>query len=232
MQMQRLEPELQRLRDEVLNLGRMVERAIVASVDVLQRRPPTGSQPLITLDHQIAKKRLAIELDCISLIASEQPSDDDLRAITSMLEIANELERIGNYITEIARIHFLLVRVEESLVSSLADIHRMAAQAGDILHRALQAFVDQDLALARAVLSEDDAVDVLHDQVYQGLLVFMKGKSRAMIKQTRYLSQIARNLERTADRVTNICEWVAFAITGELMHTADESVDLIQEELV
>ena len=224
MLMQPLESDLQHLQKEVWALGLIVERAIVESVDVLQQRPPNGSQPLITLDHQITQKRLAIELDCIHLIAAQHAPGDGLRTIVSMLEIAIELERIGDYITDIAKIHFMLVRVEAPLLALFVDICLMATKTQKMLHRALEALQRQDLALARCVFFEDDEIDALHDQVYFKLLASMSGRSRAAIKKLRYLSQIARNLERAADRVTNICEWIAFSVTGEMTLVDDEKV--------
>ncbi len=230
MLIQPLESELQILQKEVWALGLIVERAIGESVDVLQQRPLNGSQPLIILDHQITQKRLAIELDCINLIAAQHASGDDLRTITSMLEIATELERIGDYITDIAKLHFMLVRVEEPLLELFSDVCLMATKTQGMLHRALEALLHQDLALARHIFFEDDEIDVLYDHVYLGLLDAMSGRSRAAIKKVRYLSQIASNLERAADRVTNICEWIAFSVTGEMALIDDEQ--LYQEDFV
>lgn len=227
---QPLELDLQHLQKEVWALGLIVERAIVESVDVLQQRPLGGSQPLIILDHQITQKRLAIELDCINLIAAQHAPGDDLRTIAAMLEIATELGRIGDYITDIAKIHFMLVRVEAPLLELFGDICLMATKTQSMLQRALEALQRQDLALARCVFVEDDEVDALYDHVYLGLLASMGGRSRTVIKKMRYLSQIARNLERAADRVTNICEWIAFSLTGELALVGDEKI--YQEDFV
>jgi phosphate transport system protein len=166
----------------------------------------------------------------MALIVTQQPIDSDLRIITSMLEIVTELEHIGHYVADIARAHFMLARVEEPLVGLLGDLHEMAKLSQAMLGRALMAFRQQDIGLASAVHSDDEAVDEAYQQFYQEVLVFMKGRSRSTIKQARYLAQIARNLERSADRVTNICEWVAFAATGK-MNTIDlGTVDLFQED--
>jgi phosphate transport system protein len=233
-----LEPELNRLSREVVALGEIVEAAILESVDVLQRRVspvvhsrPASSDPLITLDHQITKKRFAIEMDCMALIVAHQPVDGDLRSITSMLEIVTELEHIGHYIADIARIHFLLAKIEEPLTELLSDVQRMANSSQDMLRRALLAFERQDATLARAVHLDDDEVDEAYRQFYGEVLTFMKGRSRTTIKQARYLAQISRNLERSADRVTNICEWVAFAVTGKMNTIEQGTVDMLQEEM-
>jgi phosphate transport system protein len=211
-----LERELHRLSSEVLTLGRTVGNAIAESVDVLRRQSPMGSESLITLDHQISVKRLSIEAECLSLIIAQQPLDGDLRTIASILEIVAELEHIGRYITDIARNTVMVARVDEPLLDLLGDIDLMAVKTQYMLHRAMEAFMGQDVALAGMVHADDDAVDALYQKVYFQGLLFMKGRARSMVKKARYLAQIARNLERAADRVTNICEWVTFCVTGSM----------------
>jgi phosphate transport system protein len=219
--MQSYERELQRLQGEMLALGSMVESAIMEAVDVLKRRDLASSQHLMVLSQRINKKRFAIEMDCVSLVVTQQPVDGELHAITSILEIATELERIGDYARDIASSPFMII-IEEPVLNLLVDIHQMATRARDMLHRALQAFVQRDLAVAQAILVENDKVDALYHQVYQGSLAFMtdnsrlKGNSRALVNQARYLAQIARDVECIADQVVHICDWVAFAITGEM----------------
>jgi phosphate transport system protein len=225
-----LEPELQRLQSEVWALGRIVESALLESIEVLQRRSPPAAESLIIIDHEISRKRFSIEMDCLSLIVAQQPLDGDLRAIASILEIVSELEHIGRYITDIARIHVVMAKLEEPLSGLLSAIHRMATTTQAMLHRALEAFAQRDIALAQAVHSDDSEVDVLYRQIYEQVLGFMKGESRAVVKQARYLAQIVRNLERTADRVTNICEWVIFAATGKMIDTGENPVEMCCEE--
>ena len=130
-----LEPELHRLRSEVVGLGRTVENGILQSVDVLQQRAIPGLrlqtttiEPLITLDHQVNKRRIAIEMDCLALIVTHQPENDDLRAITGMLEIVTELEHIGGYVTDIAGIQLMAARLDEPLLELLNRIHYMAGR--------------------------------------------------------------------------------------------------------
>jgi phosphate transport system protein len=225
-----LEPELQRLQSEVWALGRIVESALLESIEVLQRRSPPAAESLIILDHEISRKRFSVEMDCVSLIVAQQPLDGDLRVIASILEIVSELEHIGHYITDISRIHVVTARIEESLFALLDPIHRMATSTQEMLVRALEAFARGDVALARAVHRDDNAVDALYRHIYAQVLQFMKGESRAVVKQARYLAQVVRNLERAADRVTNICEWVVFAGTGEMMYTDEKMLGLDPEE--
>ena len=210
---QTFERDLLRLKDEVLVLDSMVERAITQSVNLLKRRDMEGSRRLIAEDMRINEKRFAIEADCLTLIATQQPMAGDLRTIAAILEIATELERIGDYAKGIAKINVMMGH--EAPLKPLVDIPRMAEKALDMLHRSLDAFVRQDLALARAIPREDDEVDALYNQVYRELLTIIMGDPRT-IDQANYLLWVAHNLERTADRVINICEWVVFAVTGEM----------------
>jgi phosphate transport system protein len=218
--MQTFEQEVLRLQNEVLALGGMVERSVVDSVDTLKRRDPGGAQQLISLDQRIRKKRFAIEMDCLTLIVTQQPLNGDLRTLTSVLEIVSELERMADYSRDIARTPFMII--DGPFLKLLLDVHRMALTVQSMLRHALQAFVQRDLALTQAVLAKDSEVDTLYNRVYRDLLDFIKdnsqakGNSRVLVNQARYLSRIARNLERAADKVIHICEWVAFEVTGEV----------------
>jgi phosphate transport system protein len=208
------ERELQRLQDEVLVLGSMVEKAIIESVEVLKRRDLEGARRLIAEDRVLNKKRFAIEDEALVLIATQQPMAGDLRTIAAVLAIISELERIGDYAKGISKINLMMG--EAPFVKSLVDIPRMAEKARDMLHRALKAFVEQDVDLARAIPDEDDEVDALYNQVYRELLTFIMNDPRT-IDQSTYLLWAAHNLERAADRVINICERVVFAATGKMM---------------
>jgi phosphate transport system protein len=234
-----LESELYRLRGEVAALSRIVDNAIFDSVDVLQRRVSPiahsdahDAEPLITLDHQLTKRRFAVEMDCLALIASHQPVDGDLRAITSLLEIVSELEYIGRYVTDIARVHFMLARVVEPVVDLVNDLHIMSIRVREMLQQATFALEQADDDSARAAFHKDQEVDDLYRQFFRKMMTLMRGRSRTTMKQARYLSQIARNLERTADRVTNICEWVVFFVTGEFNTIGQEPAALAKQEMI
>ena len=208
------ERELQRLQDEVLALGSMVEKAIIEAVDILKRRDMERARRLIAGDEAINKRRFAIEADCLVLIATQQPMAGDLRTLAAILEIVTELERMGDYAKGIAKINLLMG--EKPLLKPLIDIPRMAEKAQSMLHRALEAFVNRDVELAKAIPLEDDEVDALYNQVYRELLTYIMADPRT-IDQATYLLWVAHNLERTADRVTNICERVVFTVTGEMV---------------
>jgi phosphate transport system protein len=215
--------ELQRLEDDVLLLGSMVEQAISESVEILKRRDLEGARRLIAGDRAINEKRFAIEADCLVLIATQQPMASDLRTLAAVLEIATELERIGDYAKGIARINVMMG--EQPLLKPLIDVPRMAAKVRDMLHRALDAFVRRDVALARAIPTEDHEVDDLYNQVYRELLTYMMADPRTIDRAT-HLLWVAHNLERAADRVTNICERVIFTVTGEMRELdVDEGIE-------
>jgi phosphate transport system protein len=205
---------LQRLQDETLALGSMVENALTESVEILKRRDMKGSRRLIAQDRLINEKRFAIEDEALVLIAIQQPIATDLRTIAAVLDITHELERIGDYAKGIAKINIMIG--EQPLVKPLVDIPAMAAEAQSMLHRALEAFVQRDAGLARAIPAEDDKVDSLYNQVYCELITYLLDDPSA-IEQANYLLWVAHNLERSADRVTNICERVVFTVTGEMV---------------
>jgi phosphate transport system protein len=215
--------ELQRIQDEILVLGSMVEKAIMGSVETLKQRDMEGSQRLIAHDRLINEKRFAIEADALVLIATQQPMAGDLRTIAAVLDISSELERIGDYAKGIAKINLMMG--EKPLLKPLIDVPRMADKARAMLHRALDAFIRRDVDLARAIPAEDDEVDNLYNQVYRELLTFILSDPRT-IDQATYLMWVAHNLERAADRVTNICERVVFTVTGEMVEMDVENLGL------
>jgi phosphate transport system protein len=191
----------------------MVENAISTSVELLRLRDMDGSRRLIAQDRLVNEKRFAIEEAALALIATQQPMATDLRTVAAVLDITHELERIGDYAKGIAKINIMIG--EKPLLKPLVDIPLMAAQARDMLHRALEAFVQRDADTAQAIPHEDDKVDILYNQVYRELITYLLDDPSA-IEQANYLLWVAHNLERSADRVTNICERVVFTVTGEM----------------
>jgi len=207
--------ELQRLQDEVLVLGSLVEQAIVESVELLKRRDTDGARRLIAEDKRVInEKRFTIEAEALTLIATQQPMAGDLRVLAAVIEIAHELERMGDYAKGIAKINLMMG--DEPLLKPLIDVPVMAEKARDMLHRALEAFVRRDVDLARAIPQEDNEVDALYNQVYRDLLALMM-QNPGDIDRATYLLWVAHNLERTADRVANICERIIFMVTGEMV---------------
>lgn len=205
--------DLQRLQDDILVLGSMVEKALVQSVDILKRQDLKSARDLIARDHAINEKRFAIESDTLTLIATQQPMASDLRTLVAILAIATELERTGDYAKGIAKVTLMIG--DTPLIKPLIDMPRMAVKAADMLHRSLDAFVRRDVELARAIPMEDTEVDALYNQVYRELLTYIIADPHT-IDQATHLLWVAHDLERAADRVSNICERVLFSVTGEL----------------
>lgn len=209
-----LDREISHTLDEILVQGSMVERAIEGAVDALKRRDTEIARKLYDEDRQINKKNFEIEESVIALIATQQPMARDLRLLAAILEVTTELERMGDYAKGIARITVKLG--QEPFIKPLIDIPRMAEVCVNMLHRALTALVERDAESARAIPKEDDLVDGLYNQVYRELMTFMLANP-STIDQANHLLWVAHNLERVADRVTNICERIVFVVTGELL---------------
>jgi phosphate transport system protein len=215
------ETELQELKDEILLLGSMVEHAIIHSVEALKKRDIKSAEQIIEADKSINKKRFDIEAQLMVLIATQQPMAHDLRLLASSMEIISELERIGDYAKGIASINIRMG--DETLLKPLIDIPRMAQKGADMLHRSLTAFVNEDVEIAKSIPIEDDEVDALYNQIYRELMVFIIEDPKN-IERANWLLWVAHNLERVADRVTNICERTIFIATGE-MHEIKSSDD-------
>ena len=206
------ETELQQVKDEVLVLGSMTEQAILNSVEALKKRDLKAAQRLLEADRDINKKRFEIEHTLMILIATQQPMAHDLRLLASTMEIISELERMGDYAKGIANINLRMG--DTALLKPLIDIPRMAQKDVEMLHRALTAFVNEDVEAAREIPMEDDEVDALYNQIYRELMTFVI-QDPTTIERANWLLWVAHNLERVADRVTNICERTVFIVTGE-----------------
>ena len=208
-----LDRQIQKLLDEVLALGSMVEQAILDAVESLEHRDLEAARRIYAGDKQINEKRFEIENAALILIATQQPMARDLRILASVLDIASELERMGDYAKGIALINIRMG--DDPLIKPLIDVPRMAELTTSMLHRSLIAFVAGDAESALAIPKGDDEVDALYNQVYRDLLTFMISDPSTIDRAT-YLLWVAHNLERAADRVTNICERTVFVATGEL----------------
>ena len=206
--------ELHDLEESLQDLGRMVEESLVTSVDALKRRDLETARQIIDADHTVNDRRFAIEHETLVVIARQQPMAVDLRTLAAILEIATELERIGDYAKGISRITIKMGI--EPFVKPLIDIPCMAEKACNMLHRALQAFFERDVELARAIPAEDDEIDALYGQIYRDLIAHIIDDPK-LVDRVSYLIWVAHNLERAADRVVNICERVIFTVTGELV---------------
>ncbi len=204
---------LQELQDGVLTLGSMVEKAIGRAVESLRNQDAVLAQQVVDDDAKINDARWELEEAAINLMATQAPMARDLRRIAAVMHIVTELERMADHAEGIAVL--TLRTADEPLLKPLVDIPRMADLARELLVEALETYTEMDAERARQVARRDDEVDRLYEQVYRELLTFMISDPRTITRAT-HLLWVAHNVERIADRVTNICERVVFAVTGEM----------------
>ena len=208
-----IENRLDEIQDDILALASMVEKAIAHAIDALRERDLEASRAVVAFDDVIDEKRFAIEESCVDLLATQQPAARDLRWVIALLHIAVELERMGDYAEGIGKISLMMG--DEPPLKPLIDIPRMAEMSISMLHRSIDALVTRDVDLAEQVCAADDEVDALHEQIYNELLLFMIKDPRS-IQRATYLLWVTHDLERTADRATNVAERVIYLVTGKM----------------
>lgn len=221
--------KIQQIKDEILLLGSMVEQATLDSVEAFKNRDLEAAKRVIEEDQPINDKRYAIENAILILFATQQPLAHDLRLLSAMLLVSNELERMGDYAKGIAN---STIRLGVSdIPTPIRDVEKMANLAVNMLHRALSAFVNENMEMAIKIPNEDDEVDELFNKAYRTIVNLMIANP-AIIDDASFLLWIVHNLERLADRVTNICERTIFIISGELLEmdtSDDEKLDELEE---
>jgi phosphate transport system protein len=204
---------LRGIENDVVAMGVMVEKAIERSVEALKKRDLTLAHHVMADDAKINKQRFDIEDKCIRLVAAHRPTVSELQVVAAIFNIIVDLERTGDYADGIAKIAIMIG--DEPPLKPLIDIPRMAEIAIEMTQGSLQAFVTRDAEKAMKVVSMDNVVDGLYDQVFRELITFMMVDPKAIDRATR-LIWVAHNLERAADRSTNICERVVFLVTGKM----------------
>jgi phosphate transport system protein len=224
-----LDKKFRNLIDQILILDSMVESAVTESVKALKNKDLDLARRVYLGDQRINQRRFELENEIIVTIATAQPiMATDLRRIASILEVVGELERMGDYAKGIAKIALMIGK--QPHLKPLIDIPRMAEIAVDMLHRAVGAFVAEDAEAARAIPDDDQEVDALYNQVYREL-VTLTFHDPSVIERANQLMWAAHNLERLADRVTNICERTIYVATGTLEELAPSDDETILEEL-
>ena len=205
--------EIKKVEQEVIKMGDMVIKAIKESIEALKNLDIKRAKAIALNDHFINKKRFDIEEECLLLIATQQPVAKDLRTLAAILSIITDLERMADHAEGIAKI--CIMNEDKPLVKALIDIPRMAEKSIDMLKNCLTAFINRDVETAKKICDEDDEVDSLYEQVYKELLVLMIENPK-IIEGGTYLMWAAHNIERVADRTTNIAERVVFMVTGKM----------------
>jgi phosphate transport system protein len=202
---------LQQLEDELQVLGRLVEGILIEAVDILRHSDLDAIERLEGEVRQVHRKRLAIEMDCLSLILNHRPLGGQLRLLAAIIEIAAEMARLADHGQRVARAYCLIA--DPQLRKPLASLHRLASEVQSLLDRALVAFAERDASAARTVSAGTWEVESPYQQVRGELLVVMKSQP-SIANQAIYLSRAAYNLRRAAERAANICDWVVFAAEG------------------
>ena len=205
------ERKLNQVQDEVVELASMVEKAIFKSIDALKSRDIELSKQVVEEDDEIDNKQQSLEDLCVDLIALEAPMAVDLRVIISAMMVANELERMGDYAEGIAKLSIAMGDLPP--LKPLIDIPRMAEKSVSMLRRSIESYVGRDIEGARQVYRDDDEVDEIYEQVYRELLTYMMADP-STIQRATYLLWVSHDLERVADRTTNIAERVMYLVTG------------------
>ncbi len=208
-----LDREETMIRDDILRLGSMVESAIDRAVVALKQRDGALAQQIIDDDRLVNDLRYKIENECLTVIATQQPTAHDLRAIVAATHIAVELERMADHATGIARI--TLRMLDQPLLKPLIDVPIMANIVKEMTRAGLDAFLRSDVELARQTVLRDDEVDQMYQQIFRELLTYMLEDPKNISRAT-FLLWVAHNLERIGDRATNLCERTIFVSTGQM----------------
>ncbi len=206
------ERQMEGLQKKLLQMGDLVEEAIARAIDSLKRQDLEMANRVIKNDDRIDELELEIEEGCLALIATQQPMAKDLRKVATLLKMIMDLERMGDYASDIAKTikHF----ANQPLIKPLVDIPRMARVTQLMVKESLDSYIKEDVSLAVSMAQHDDEVDMLHKQIFRELLTIMMENPRT-ITQATHLLFISRYLERIADHATNIGENVVFLVTGE-----------------
>lgn len=216
------ERELQQQQDQLLAMGSEIEENLVKVVSLLTRHDVNGARQMVQADEWVNEQRINILMNCLTIIATQQPAGRDMRLLAATMEIAGELERIHDYVKGIARISLLIG--EQPLPDFLTEIlPPMAEKAADMLRRAMDAFVRRDATLAREIPGDDDVVDALFQQAHRGIAGYI-AEDPTRLERANFLQWAAHNLERSADRVTNVCEWIVYLATGQYAEMDKETM--------
>jgi len=215
--------ELNKLKGNLLKMAGLAEQAISNAVEALVQRNTSLAEKTITEDEKINQMEILIDEWCLKLLALHQPMAADLRFITSAMRINIELERIGDLAVNIAE--RVISLNQEPQLKPYIDIPRMAKITQSMVKDVLDAFVNGDTNLARAVCERDDQVDALNDQVFRELLTYMMADPKTITRAV-HLIIVSRCLERIADHTTNIAEGVIFMVKALVIkHHADAKAE-------
>lgn len=217
-----LDHELLTISTDLLILGSMVERSLVTSVTALRDHDMEKSRFVREGDQRINAQRYQMESSILEVVATQAPLTRDLRFLSSALVICTELERIGDYAKAVANANLRSGGI--SIQSLLVTAHKMGVKTAVMLHRAMTAFIEMDEKTARALIYEDDVIDGLYQQMYNASIERVLEDPR-ITDRVNFILWVAHSLERSADRVTNICERTIYVKTGYLEANATDPME-------
>ncbi len=212
------EEKMKHLQEKLQQMGSLVEDSIARSIEALKKQDLELAQKVIASDDTIDDLEQEIEEKCLEVIATQQPMARDLRRVATLFKMINDLERMADYATSIARTTLRIA--DEPLVKPLVDIPRMAILSQKMVKQSLDAYVREDVDLAVSVGTDDDEVDKLFGQIFRELLTIMMENPKT-ITQATHLLFVGRWLERIGDHATNIAEEVIFLVTGKKRNLND-----------
>jgi phosphate transport system protein len=204
---------LEEVKHKVLRMGSLVEVIVDKAVTSLKEQNLELAKTIVEEDDKIDAMELEIEMDCMKLLALQQPLAKDLRTIATALKIITDLERMGDHAVNISKITLEIGK--EPLIKPLIDIPRMAKIAQEMIRLSLDAFVKEDIELAKKVAQMDQEVDDIYQAILDELLEMIV-KDPSITKQATKLMFVGRYLERIADHTTNVCERIIYMVTGKL----------------
>ena len=216
----RFDNQLEKLNNELIEMGSMIEQAIEKAISALVNSDVELAKTVIEGDEDIDHQERRVESLCMKLLLQQQPVAKDFRLISSALKMITDMERIGDQASDIAEI---IITEEKSEAQDIPKIIKMSEAAGKMVRDSVNAYVEKDLELSRKVIQDDDVVDELFEEVKTTLIGFIAENKGAQGVEAIDLIMVAKYLERIGDHATNIAEWVVFSITGE--HVGDHPVD-------
>jgi len=212
---------LSELKDSLLDLASMVDKAMHISAYILKVHDYHQAEKLILADQKINARRYELEEEALAILSTQQPvMTKDLRLVAAVLHIAGELERMGDYAKGLARISESMATLPPTEIMIKMD--RMLQICREMLNRSLDAFIQNDVKLAAEIAQRDDEVDELYNQVYRDLLSLMMTVPGSVDLATPLMWAV-HNIERMGDRITNICERIIFVETGRMQDTSPHS---------
>ncbi len=206
------EESLRKLHGGIVELGTYVEGAMRKALVALMRQDTALAEEILSEDPEISRRQLAIEDQCVTLIATEQPVAGDLRSLMASMKVVSNLERIGDHAVHLAEV--TIRHAGQKYLSQIAHIERMAELGIRMLHDSMTALLRVDAAGARSVATLDTEIDAIHDLLVKELLDSMYA-DRENIRQAISLLFVGRFLERLGDHVGSMCEWIVYGIEGQ-----------------